>query len=264
MDNNSALLTKSASVFDARSAPAELARAAGDGMLQTERERHQAFVATLVHEFRQPLSALVTAVEMARAIPGSSASAHAMDIIARQSLRLTRVVDVLLDAAKWAQGKMSLRRQVIDVRELIGDAAQDAAPAIAARQLALRVVSASEPVLVDGDPDRLRQVLSNLVDNAIKYTGAGGRITMSVSRVDETVILRVRDSGRGLDAQSLTHIFDLFSQVRPSEGLGLGVGLSVAREIVLLHGGAVVARSAGLDQGCEFIVTLPLPADSAR
>jgi two-component system, chemotaxis family, CheB/CheR fusion protein len=125
------------------------------------------------------------------------------------------------------------------------------------------VGTASEPLWVDADPQRLHQVLSNLLRNAVKYTDPGGRISLAADRKAATVILRVSDTGRGIESESLVHIFDLFAQVRrPSEAAGLGIGLSVVREIVTLHKGRIKARSEGPGHGSEFIVTLPFAPPS--
>jgi len=129
--------------------------------------------------------------------------------------------------------------------------------AVSALGHAFEVSSAAEPLWVDADPVRLRQVLSNLIDNAIKFTEPGGRIGLAASRAGGDAVVVVSDTGRGFEPRELTRIFDLFSQVRPGEGGGLGIGLSVAHEIVTLHKGRIEARSDGPSRGSEFVVTLP-------
>ena len=181
----------------------------------------------------------------------------------RQIGQMNRMVDDLMDAMRWAAGKVTLRKQRIDARAVLRDAALDVTAAVAARRQELVVVTASEPLWVDADPQRLQQVLSNLLANAMKYTDACGQISLVAARQETAVTLCVRDTGRGIERQALAHIFDLFSQVRPAEGAGLGIGLSVVREIVALHQGRVEARSQGPGQGSEFIVTLPLGRLSA-
>lgn len=226
--------------------------------LAGERRRKDIFVATLAHELRQPLSTLLAAVEVVRLASDSDAANRATEIMRRQIGQMNRVVEDLLDAARWACGKVTLRKQRLDVRDVIRDAAQDVAAAVEARGHALVVAIGREPIWADADPQRLHQALSNLLRNAVKYTDPGGRITVAADRGDATLTLRVSDTGRGIARDELTQIFDLYSQVRPLEARGVGIGLSVVREIVALHDGRVEARSKGPGHGSEFIVTLPL------
>lgn len=226
--------------------------------LLQERRRHEAFVSTLAHELRQPLSALTQAVELMRLVSGSPVASRAAEIIQRQTRRMTRVVEDLIDAARWAQGKLALRLQRVDVRRAVADAALDATAVVAARGHELVVSIAPTPLWVDADPERLQQVLSNLLDNAVKHTEPGGQIYLAAARAKTTITLRVSDTGRGLEPEALAHIFDLFSQIRPNEEAGLGLGLSIVMEIVTLHRGRIEARSEGPGRGSEFIVTLPM------
>jgi PAS domain S-box-containing protein len=228
--------------------------------LDLERRRKETFVATLAHELRQPLSALLAAVEVVRLAPEADSATRATGVMKRQIAQMNRVVDDLIDATRWSQGKVTLRMQRIDVRDVIRDAARDVGPAVAECAHELVVETSSEPLWADADPQRIQQVLSNLLRNAVKYTDPGGRLSLAAERRAGTISLRVSDTGRGIEAEALTRIFDLFSQVRPSEGGGLGVGLSVVREIVALHGGRIEAQSKGPGHGSEFIVTLPLAA----
>ena len=223
-----------------------------------ERDRRETFGATLAHEIRQPLATLLAAVEVIRRAPDSATTTRATDVMARQIGQMSRVVEDLLDAARWACGKVTLRRHRLDVRDVLKEAAMDIAAAVAERQHELLVSTASEPLWVDADRQRLHQVFSNLLRNAVKYTNPGGRISLAADRGPGTATLRVSDTGRGIESEALPHIFDLFSQVSPSEDGGLGIGLSVVREIVGLHDGRIEARSEGRGYGSEFIVTLPL------
>jgi signal transduction histidine kinase len=174
----------------------------------------------------------------------------------RQIGQMNRVVEDLLDAARWARGKVALHTERVDVRDVIREASADVAAAVAGRGHELLVTIASEPLWANVDPQRLHQVLSNLLRNAVKYTDPGGRISLSAERDGAAVILRVRDSGHGIEPDALPHIFDLFARLRPSED-GLGIGLSIVREIVERHDGRIEARSDGAGHGSEFIVTLP-------
>lgn len=227
--------------------------------LMQDWRRKDTFVATLAHELRQPLSAMLAAVEVARIAPNSDAAGRAHDVMLRQLGQMSRLVEDLVDATRWAHGKVTLDRHPVDLHAVMRDAAADATVAIAAAgQELVVVIDEREPVWINGDRQRLLQVVSNLLRNAVNYTPHGGRITMAIERMAWTVTLRVGDTGRGIDAQALPHVFDLFSQERPHEGTGLGIGLNVAREIVRRHGGSIEARSDGVRQGSEFIIRLPL------
>lgn len=226
--------------------------------LDLERRRRETFVATLAHEIRQPLAALLAAVEVIRLAHDPESTTRATDIMKRQIGQMSRVVEDLLDATRWARGKVTLRKNRLDVRELIEEAALDIAGGVAEQGHELLVSTPPEPLWVDADKQRLHQVLSNLLRNAVKYTAPGGRISLAAHRGPGTVTLHVSDTGRGIEPEALPHIFDLFSQVRPSDDGGLGIGLSVVREIVGLHDGRIEARSEGPGDGSEFIVTLPL------
>jgi signal transduction histidine kinase len=221
--------------------------------LALERQRREAFVSTLAHELRQPLSALLNAVEVVHLAPD-----RAVQIMRRQIGQMNRLVEDLMDSTRWARGKVTIKRQRLDVREIALDAATDIRSAVVERRQEFVVGTASAPLWVDADPQRLQQVLTNLLLNAVRYTDPGGRITLSADRSAATVTLRVSDTGCGIEPQALGHIFDLFSQVQPFQAAGLGIGLSVVREIVTLHGGRIEARSQGQGLGSEFIVTLPL------
>ena len=220
--------------------------------------RKDRFVATLAHELRQPLSAMHAAVEVVRRAPGTEAARRAADVMRRQLSHMNRHVEDLVDAVRWARGKVSLHLCRLDLRGVMRDAAADVEVTVAAGGPQLVVTGDEQPIWVDGDRQRLLQVVSNLLRNAVSHTQRDGRITMTVDRMPTTVGLRVGDTGRGIEAEALPHVFDLFSQMRPHEGTGLGIGLSIVREIVMLHGGSIEVRSDGAGEGCEFIVSLPL------
>ena len=227
--------------------------------LALERARRQAFVSTLAHELRQPLSALLIAVEAVRLAPERAA-----EVMKRQIGQMSRLVEDLVDSTRWALGRMALKTELVDVRQVVRTAALDARPGVEAHGHEFVVTSGSEPLWIHADPQRLQQVLSNLLVNATRYTDVGGRISLSAERQAGTVALRLTDTGRGIAPNVLPHLFDLFSQVQPLGGPGLGIGLSIVREIVTLHGGHVEVRSPGLGKGSEFIVTLPLAPPVAQ
>jgi signal transduction histidine kinase len=227
-----------------------------DEQLRLQRARHEAFVSTLVHELRQPLSALSLAASVLRARLDGAPASRALQAIERQTGLMKRLVDDLTDASLWATGRMTVRRQPVAMRDLVNDVVLDATAVAVSRRLVVLVVTGSDPLWVDGDADRLRQVVSNLLDNAVKFTDPGGRIQVTATRAHEEVIVRVRDTGRGIDPLKRSHIFELFSQVLPASGPGLGIGLSVVREIVASHHGRVECRSPGIGLGSEFIVAI--------
>jgi signal transduction histidine kinase len=230
----------------------------GEQRPQIEHHRRESFITTLAHELRQPLAALMASVEVVRLNSSNPVTDRATAIMMRQIGLMDRVVEDLLDEGRWARGKVTLHQRCVDVRDVVAEAADDVAAAVAERGHELMVTTASEPLLADVDAARLHQVLSNLLRNAIRYTEPGGRIVLTAQRETTTIRLRVSDAGRGIAPEALTHIFELFSQVHPADAVGVGIGLSVGREIVALHGGRIVAKSQGADTGSEFIITLPL------
>lgn len=241
--------------FNRHSSPVNLTLAR---VLQHERERRQAFMSVLAHELRQPLSTLSAAIEVMRCTPDPMAASRVIERMERQIDQMTRAVEDLLDETRWVRGKLSLRKQRVDLRQIVTAAATDVAGAVAAREHVIVVSAGDTPLWAEVDVQRLHQVLSNLLRNAVKYTEPGGRISLVTERTETTVRISVADTGRGIAAAALPTIFDLFSQVQPSEAIGVGVGLSVAREIVRLHNGRIEARSPGIGRGSTFVVTLPL------
>jgi signal transduction histidine kinase len=223
-----------------------------------EWQRKDTFIATLAHELRQPLSAMQMAMAVARLAPGSDAARRADNVMQRQLGQMGRLVEDLVEATRWMRGQVSLDRQPLDLHDVMRDAAADAAFAVADAGQRLIVIDGHESVCISGDRQRLLQVVSNLLRNAVKYTPPGGRITMAIERLAWIALLRVTDTGRGIEAEALPYVFDLFSQAHPDGDTGLGIGLTVAREIVLLHRGSIEARSNGLGHGSEFLIRLPL------
>ena len=240
--------------------PARVQRRSLDGGATPPADPALEFVSTVAHELRQSLTVLSTSVDILQMAPASAAARHATATIRRKIDEMSRVVADLTDATRWAYGKVTLLKRCVDARDVLAVAAADAAAPAAARGHALEISTASRPLWVDADPQRLQQMLSNLLANAIKFTDQPGRISVAAGARNGAVILRVSDTGRGIEREALTHVFDLFSQFAQPEDAGLGIGLSVVREIVSLHGGQVEARSEGPGRGSEFIVTLPLAA----
>ncbi|HWY85663.1 MAG TPA: ATP-binding protein [Gemmataceae bacterium] len=219
-------------------------------------------LAMLAHELRNPLAPLRHAVQVMRLKGTDDPDVRwAGDVVERQVQQLSRLVDDLLDVVRFGQGKINLRMERVDMAEVVARAVEISRPLIDARKHHLEVSLPGEAVWVEGDPIRLAQVLSNLLNNAAKYTEEGGRIDLMVEAGGGEAVLRVGDTGVGIAAEMLPHIFEIFTQVpgsvSRSEG-GLGIGLTLVRKLVELHGGRVAAHSKGPGHGSEFVVRLPL------
>ena len=227
-------------------------------LAESVRTRDQ-FLAMLGHELRNPLAAIHTATELLLREPAEPERPIA--VIARQSRKLARLVDDLLEVSRVESGKIALQRSILDLRGPLERSVEAMAARAERAGVALELVLPHDPVCVDGDPVRLEQIAGNLLSNAVKYTPAGGSVTASVERAGEAAVLRVVDTGVGIVPELLERIFEPFSQAATtldrSQG-GLGLGLSLVRGLVGLHGGTVVARSAGPGRGSELEVRLPL------
>ena len=230
--------------------------------LQEIESRTDEFLAVVGHELRGPLAAIHDAVQIA-CLTGAGDPEHrvATSVIERQVLNMTRLVDDLLDVARVKHGKIRLQSERVDLKHVVERALETSRILIDSRKHHLNVSFPEQAVLVDGDLSRLSQVVSNLLANSAKYTEAGGRIDLAVEAQGDQAILRVRDTGAGIAPAMLPLVFELYTQVpgceNRSEG-GLGVGLSLVRHLIDLHGGRVQATSAGLGHGSEFVVHLPL------
>jgi signal transduction histidine kinase/CheY-like chemotaxis protein len=232
--------------------------------LRTERvavRERDKFLAMLGHELRNPLSPIFAALDlMERSEPVGTSSKY-LAVIQRQATHLSRIVDDLLDVSRVTSGKIVLQRGPLELTELVRRCLQALGGAIATEKLTLAVTSESGPLVVDGDSVRLEQVVMNLTLNAIKYTQAGGHIQVSFAEEGGAAIVRFRDDGAGIPSETLPHVFDLFMQADQTldraKG-GLGVGLTLVKSLVELHGGTVRASSDGPGMGSEFVVRLPL------
>jgi PAS domain S-box-containing protein len=234
--------------------------------LEESSRRKDEFLAMLGHELRNPLAAVTNAVSLLEISDLSAEEARqAREIAQRQLHNMTRLIDDLLDVARVTRGKVTLHREVVDLADLVERVTAAIRPLIDSRRQRLEVELPAQRVKVQGDPMRLEQVLNNLLNNATKYTESGGRIRLAVGRVDGEAEIRVADDGLGMVPETLSRAFDLFAQAERSldrsQG-GLGIGLTMVKSLVALHGGHVQARSDGLGKGSEFIVRLPaLPAE---
>ncbi|MFN2571026.1 MAG: ATP-binding protein [Gemmatimonadales bacterium] len=229
--------------------------------LEQADQRKNEFLALLAHELRNPLGPIRHAVKILRArTPSPEELQWATSIIDRQAEHMTRLVEDLLDVARITRGTIELRRERVDVAAILKSAVEASRPLIEKSRHQLTVSAPAEPVYVDGDPTRLTQIVSNLLDNAAKYTDPGGQIWLSGQREGDSAVITVKDSGIGIPSEMLPRIFDMFTQAGMSleraQG-GLGVGLSLVERLVKLHGGTVVAASAGAGKGSRFTIRLP-------
>ena len=233
-----------------------------DGLREAAENANRAkdeFLAMLGHELRNPLSPIVTALQLMK-LQGPEGSERAREVIERQVTHLTRLVDDLLDVSRIARGKVELKAGLVEMSEIVAKAIEMSSPLLEQRNHALAVQVPRRGLLVDADITRLSQVVSNLLTNAAKYTPSGGSITIRGEAIEDEVLLHVRDTGIGITPDVLPHIFDLFVQERQAidraQG-GLGIGLTIVRNLVERHGGSVQARSDGQGRGSEFTIRLP-------
>lgn len=225
-------------------------------------QRKDEFLAMLAHELRNPLAPIAAASEMLKMVSQGDAKINrASEVISRQAKHLAVLVDDLLDVSRVTRGLIDLNKQVIELELVIAGAVEQCRSLFESREQTLSVETGIAHPLVSGDRNRLIQVFSNLLNNAAKYTAQGGRIKLSVRAEDDKVFVEIMDNGIGIKSTLLPHIFDLFTQAERtpdrSQG-GLGIGLALVKTIVTLHGGDIVAQSAGLGAGSKFTVTLPL------
>jgi PAS domain S-box-containing protein len=241
----------------------ELAQA-NQALLEANRRKDE-FLATLAHELRNPLAPIHNGLQILK-MPGVDPVTveRSLEMMERQVHHMVRLVDDLLDVSRVMRGKIELRKERVDLATVIARAVETAQPLIDAQRHDLIISLPPQPLLVEADAVRMAQIIGNLLTNAAKYTEPSGRIWLTAERHDGHASLHVRDSGIGIAPEMLPHIFELFVQVDHaadrSQG-GLGIGLTLVRSLVEMHGGAVQARSEGLGHGSEFIVSLPLVDD---
>ena len=228
--------------------------------LQEADRRKDEFLATLAHELRNPLAPIRTGVEILR-MTGTDSPPHVVPMMERQLTHMTRLLDDLLDLSRITRDKISLHVERIDLRQAVQVAVEACRPLIEQMGHELTLSVPSGPAFLHADPVRLAQILSNLLNNAARYTPRGGRIVLKAEHRGSEVELTVGDSGIGIPREKLASIFEMFAQIEdpvlPGHGGGLGIGLSVVKRLVTLHGGTIEARSGGPGRGSEFRVTLP-------
>jgi diguanylate cyclase (GGDEF)-like protein len=220
------------------------------------------FIAMVAHELRNPLTPIRTAAELLKRVRGDQELlGNLQGIIARQVTHMSRLIDDLLDGSRAGLGKLRLQCSTVNILDVVGVAVDTCRPAIEARRQTLTLHLPSAPLSMEGDYLRLAQIVSNLLDNASKYTKEGGAIALTTKAEGDAIVIAVADNGIGITADALGHIFELFVQDERALALqngGLGIGLAVVRDLVEAHEGSVVASSAGADRGSEFIVRLPV------
>lgn len=235
--------------------------------LQEADQRKTDFLAMLAHEMRNPLAPILTSIELLRLLGSQDSHVNqAREIIERQVKQMVRLVDDLLDLTRVVRGKLDLRRTLFPLNRAVEQAVQTVRPTLEAQGHQLAVELPREPIFLEADEARIVQVLVNLLNNAVKYTERGGKITVSATREGDEAVLRVRDTGVGIEPEMLSAIFDLFTQIGRSlhraQG-GLGIGLTLVRQLVEMHRGRVSVHSDGPSKGSEFTVRLPAAAAPA-
>jgi signal transduction histidine kinase len=230
--------------------------------------RKDEFLATLAHELRNPLAPLRNSLSILRMSGDSNPAAERVhEMMERQVNHMVRLVDDLLEVSRITRGKIELRRERVELAVVLRSAVETSRPLMEAARHQLAITVPPEPLTVDADPVRLSQVIANLLNNAAKYTEEGGQIWLTARREGGEAAVSVRDTGLGIPADMLHRVFDMFAQVdrtlKRSQG-GLGIGLTLARTLVEMHGGRVEARSEGPGKGSEFTIRLPLAAEDSK
>lgn len=229
-------------------------------LLESDRRKDE-FLATLAHELRNPLAPLRTGLQVLKATNSPETAQKVQEMMERQVRQLVHLVDDLLDLARVTQGKVELKKEPVVLQHAVESALETSLPLIEAASHDVTVRLPAEPVTIEADPTRLSQILSNVINNAAKYTPEGGSIEVSAETREREAVLRVKDTGIGIPAEMLPHVFDMFSQVsraRDRAQGGLGIGLSLVKRLVELHGGSIQAESDGRGKGSTFTVILPL------
>jgi signal transduction histidine kinase/ActR/RegA family two-component response regulator len=240
-------------------------KAAEEALKEADRRKDE-FLATLAHELRGPLAPLRNMLEvMNRAGNDGDLIQQARGIMDRQVSQMTRLIDDLLDLSRISRDKIELKRERLELASVVYHAVEAARPLSDSARHELSVALPSEPIYLDADPVRLTQIIGNLLNNSCKYTESGGSISLSAERQGSDLVMKVKDTGVGIPTHMLSHIFGMFAQVERSlersQG-GLGIGLTLVKRLVELHGGSVEAFSEGAGRGSEFVVRLPALADT--
>lgn len=230
-------------------------------ILRESDQRKDEFLAMLGHELRNPLTPISNVAKILSLRPLDESTLNwASEVLNRNASHITQLVDDLLDVSRITRGLVKIQRKRVELVHLLKDSVESIQAVIQTKQQTLNIDLPDPPVYVEGDPVRLTQIFANLLNNAAKYTGEGGHINLNISRESPSIAVRVQDNGMGIESALLPHIFDLFVQGKRgfdrSEG-GLGLGLTLVKKLVDLHGGQISASSKGVNQGAEFVVHLP-------
>lgn len=241
---------------------AHIERVRAAEILREADRRKDEFIATLAHELRNPLAPIRTGLHILKKSNLENPSAlRAREMMERQLLHMVRLIDDLLDVSRISRGALELKKERVVLQSALQDALEATRPLIESARHELEVQVPDEPITLEGDPTRLAQVISNLLNNAAKYTPAGGKITLRIQRIDQKVAIAVQDTGVGIDKEMLPAVFEMFTQVQRtierSQG-GLGIGLSLVKRLVEMHGGSIKAESLGRGAGSTFTVYLPV------
>jgi PAS domain S-box-containing protein len=243
-------------------------RAQTEEALREADRRKNEFLAILAHELRNPLAPILNAVQLLRLTEDNGEVIQLVsEIMERQIGQMVRLVDDLLDVSRITRGKIELRRERVELASAVNHAIEATCPLLQNLSHGLTVTLPPQPVYLHGDSARLAQVIGNLLNNACKFTGKGGQIWLTVECEGEQAVIRVRDTGIGIAADQLSHIFELFTQVDTSlerTQSGLGIGLTLVKNLAEMHGGTVEVHSDGRDQGSEFVVRLPLLVETPK
>jgi two-component system CheB/CheR fusion protein len=234
-------------------------RRAEKAVKEVERRKEE-FIAVLAHELRNPLASINLAARLVQRTVSEKDRSRSLEVLVHQVKSLNRLIEDLLDVSRLSKGKIHLRMETVDLASVISRAVESVTALAEERGHELSVSVPREPMMVEGDPMRLEQVFGNLLTNACKYMEKGGRITVTAGAEGGDLIVRVRDTGEGISAEMLPGLFEMFTQVESSMHRsrgGLGIGLSLARTLVEMHGGSVQVASDGVGLGSEFSVRLP-------
>lgn len=229
--------------------------------------RKDEFLATLAHELRNPLAPIRSGLEILSQVRNDKEkAAQTLEILQRQTNQIVHLVDDLLDISRITQGKIKLRREHIDLKTAVSMAVETSQEAIDKARNELTITLPFKPIYIDADITRVAQILLNILNNAAKYSQPGGQISLNANKEGENAVIRIKDTGIGIEPDMIPKIFDIFGQIPNSNGQatgGLGIGLSVVKKLVEMHDGTFQALSEGIGKGCEFIVTFPLAVEKS-
>ena len=257
-------ITERKQMEDVREKATQELRKLAANLSEADRRKNE-FLAMLAHELRNPLAPIRNALQILRMSDGDEQTLRAAsEMMERQVNQLVRLVDDLLDVSRISRGKIELRRERTDLTSVVNDAVEATRPSCDERGVDLKVSLPEQPIFVHGDPDRLVQVIGNLLNNSCKFTEKDGSIFIMLDSDGANAVVSVKDTGIGLSPNQIPHIFDMFVQADTSlerSVSGLGIGLTLVKNLVQMHGGTVEAHSGGLGHGSEFLVRLPLQAE---